>query len=99
MDSKIDTVREAIDEIQNIKWLIDEGPAHVKLTEAQVRLTELKAALSAIDPKAIRTKVLMEAADRAVAWQVNLCSLDDWSCERCTECNQLRYVIMGNNRG
>lgn len=54
MDSKIDTVREAIDEIQKIKWLIDEGPAHEKLTEAQTRLTALKAALSAIDTKAIR---------------------------------------------
>lgn len=55
MNSKIDTVREALDEIQKIKWLIDEGPAHVKLTEAQDRLTKLKAALSAlsaIDPEA-----------------------------------------------
>jgi len=56
MDGNIDTVREAIDEIQNIKWIIDEGPAHVKLTEAQDRLTKLKASLSAIDSDAIRRK-------------------------------------------
>ncbi len=43
-----------IKEVQEIKWLIDEGPAHVKLTEAQTRLTDLKAALATIDPEAIR---------------------------------------------
>lgn len=54
-----------------------------------------KAALSIIDPDAIRR----ECADRAVEWQVKLCADDDWTCERCTECNQLRNAIMGNIRG
>ena len=42
----IDTIRETIDEIQEIKWLIDDGPAHPKLTEAQTRLTNIKSTLS-----------------------------------------------------
>ncbi len=55
MNSKeVDIMREAVDEIQRIKWLIDEGPAHKKLTEAQTRLTNLKATISAIDSEAIR---------------------------------------------
>ena len=53
----------AMEEIQNIKWLIDEGPAHVKLTEAQTQLTKLKTTLSAIDPEAIRREVLAKAEE------------------------------------
>lgn len=62
MDSRI---REAIDEIQAIKWLIDEGPAHVKLTEAQVRLADLKDSLAAIDTLAI--PAASDARELAVA--------------------------------
>ena len=39
-------VKDLINEIQEIKWLIDEGPAHVKFTEAQTRLTKIKEVLS-----------------------------------------------------
>lgn len=60
------------------------------------------AAISIIDPEAIRRKVrnkeLRDAAERAVSWQANLCKSDDWNCECCTECNQLRCAIMGNDR-
>ena len=35
------------------------------------------------------------AADRAVKWQTNLCKADDWSCESCTECADLRAAIVG----
>ena len=52
------------------------------------------AALSAIDSDAIRSKTLKKAADMAVAWQVSLCKSDNWFCECCTECNQLRYAIL-----
>ena len=44
----------------------------------------------------IRAEALREAADRAVAWQVKLCTRDDWHCECCTECNQLRYAILAD---
>ena len=44
-------------------------------------------------------EIRRECAERAVAWQVKLCADDDWTCERCTECNQLRYAIMGNIHG
>ena len=44
-------------------------------------------------------EIRRECAEKAIAWQVKLCADDDWSCERCTECNQLRYAIMGNIRG
>lgn len=60
MNSKeVDTMHEAVDAIQRIKWLIDEGPAHEKLTEAQVRLTNLKTILSSINPEAIRTEAVL----------------------------------------
>lgn len=49
------TIKEAIDEIQKIKWLIDEGPAHVKLTDAQTRLSELKVDLSTIEEDLVRS--------------------------------------------
>lgn len=49
---------------------------------------------SAIDSDTIRSAALKDAADRAVSWQVKLCSRDDWHCEVCTECNQLRYAIL-----
>lgn len=48
------TSKEIVDEIQGIKWLIDEGPAHVKLTEAQTRLTQLKDAIPIAIDDAIR---------------------------------------------
>jgi len=41
-----------------------------------------------------RSALLKEAADKAVKWQVKLCADDDWTCERCTECNQLRAAIL-----
>ena len=57
-------------------------------------------ALSTIDPEAIRrearAEALREAAEMAVAWQVDLCKRDDWHCECCTECNQLRYAILAD---
>lgn len=43
------SINELTEEIQKIKWLIDEGPAHVKLTEAQTKLTELKVFVSTYD--------------------------------------------------
>jgi len=81
MDGKIDEMHRVLEDIQEIKWLIDEGPAHAKLTEAQVRLTELKAAISAIDPEAIRAEAraeaLREAAERANQWLVEQTSTID----------------------
>lgn len=91
----IDTARKTIDEIQEIKWLIDEGSAHIKLTEAQTRLTALKEALAAlptIAPDAIRREVFDEllcaakatlrATDRvSFAWKVGKCGpLSPKSC-------------------
>ena len=36
------TNKQIVDEIQGIIWTIDEGPAHVKLTEAITRLVKVK---------------------------------------------------------
>lgn len=57
-------VDKVVSDTQETKQLIDEGPAHVKLTEAQVRLTELKDAIPAIDPDAIRAEALREERGR-----------------------------------
>jgi hypothetical protein len=54
MKLKICTIYEVLGEIQQLKWLIDEGPAHEKLTESQSRLTALKDTLSTIEPDEIR---------------------------------------------
>jgi len=63
----IDTIRETIDEIQEIKWLIDDGPAHPKLTEAQTRLTNIKSTLSTY-----ADEIRRECADKATAWLAEL---------------------------
>jgi len=42
---------------------------------------------------------LQGAADRAVEWQKKLCKADDWSCENCTECADLRAAIVGKKEG
>lgn len=44
----IDTILKALDELQNIVWVIEEGPAHVKLTEAVTRLVALKDTIATI---------------------------------------------------
>ena len=53
----------------------------------------------AVESTAYADEIRRECAEMAVAWQVKLCTDDDWTCERCTECNQLRYAIIGNDRG
>ena len=81
MDGNIDKVREALDWVDSVYG-------------ETVIISDARAALSAIDSDAIRAAALKDAADRAVSWQVKLCSRDDWHCEGCTECNQLRYAIL-----
>ena len=96
MDGNIDTVREGVE------GLLEAANHNVGGMVPGVIATwchKALSTLSSIDPEAIRAEVLREAADRAVSWQVALCKRDDWHCESCTECNQLRYIIMGNNRG
>ncbi len=41
---------------------------------------------------------LQGAADRAMKWQIKLCEADDWSCENCTECTDLRTAILGEKK-
>jgi len=82
------------------QW-IECGKCHVATNQRTSAMEDCKPLLaeawnarSIVGFDAIRTKVLMEAADRAVRWQVKMCTDDDCMCERCTECNQLRYAII-----
>jgi len=82
------------------QW-IECGKCHVATNQRASLMEDCKPLLaeawntrSAIDSDAIRAAALKDAADRAVSWQVKLCSRDDWHCEGCTECNQLRYAIL-----
>lgn len=55
-----------------------------------------KQAVAALISSALRQarrETVERCADRAVAWQKNLCAQDNWSCSTCTECDQLRAAI------
>jgi hypothetical protein len=82
------------------QW-IECGKCHVATNQRASLMEDCKPLLaeawntrSTIDSGAIRAAALKDAADRAVSWQVKLCSRDDWHCDGCTECNQLRYAIL-----
>ena len=82
------------------QW-IECGKCHVATNQRASLMEDCKPLLaeawntrSTIDSGAIRAAALKYAADRAVSWQVKLCSRDDWHCDGCTECNQLRYAIL-----
>ena len=72
-------------------WYTSEGRAR------RVSLHDLHDLSSAIAKELVATRQV--CAEMAVAWQVKLCADDDWTCESCTECNQLRYAIIGNGHG
>ena len=44
---------------------------------------------------AFEDEIRAEAAERAVKWQELLCKGDSWSCDGCTECEQLRSAVIG----
>lgn len=46
----------------------------------------------------IRAATLKEAADRAERWQTHLCKRDEWPCEKCRECADLRAAIEGETK-
>jgi len=85
------------------QW-IECGKCHVATNQRASLMEDCKPLLAeawntrrAIDSDATRSDALKKAADRAVAWQVSLCKRDDWHCECCTECSQLRYAILGTD--
>jgi len=67
--------------------------AAIRAESADAERDALKAQVAELEAR------LQEAADRAVAWQKKLCKADDWSCENCTECADLRAAIVGKKEG
>lgn len=85
MDKKIDTVREATDKLcHQIYDVLPISPALKLLDDGK-----LYALITAHD-EAIRR----ECAERAVAWQMRLCTTDEWPCKTCSECHDLRDAIL-----
>ena len=85
-DELLRMMNKSSDAIDVSKIWNDRCIQYARAQKAEARVAELEARLQG-------------AADRGVAWQKKLCKADDWSCENCTECADLRAAIVGKKEG